>query len=224
MFEPSRRVGLICCGLIGLTSAAEGESIQESLARGRTLAIEGRLDDALLVFQKALEVSLKPAEAAYSLAVVHEKRGEANEAIAAYRKAIHFQAKIPDAHFYLGALLDKVGDKASSTTALREARDLTDDHDHRHANYWLAAVLEDLGNRADAFAAYKDTYSIAHRFEPWNMISHSDLDEAMHKFRSALGIRLNIVDIANRVGLMLSRKGYYTRAVLEFHTALHEDG
>jgi len=150
-------------------------------------------------------------------------RKELKEAIAAYRKAICLQDNNPDAHFYLGVLLDMVGDKDSSAMAMRKARDLTEENDHRHANYWLSAILEDLGDRSAAFDAYKDTYNIAHRFEPWSMISHSDLDQAMHQLRSALELRLDIVDVANRVGLMLSRKGYYTRAVLEFHTALHED-
>lgn len=188
---------------------------------GHALAMDGYLDDTIIALNKLMKSSLDKRRVNYALAVIHEQRGDIDAAIAAYRETL--ERGIADAYFYLGVLLGKKAEKNSSATSLKQARDLVEDLEHGDANYWLAAVLEDLGESAAALSAYKNIYQDAHRFSPGLRYGHSKLGDEMKQSRSALGARLNIIDIANRVGLMLSSRGYHARAVLELKTALHQD-
>jgi tetratricopeptide (TPR) repeat protein len=74
---------------------------------------EGRLNDGLAVFEKALTADPSFFMAAYNQGVVLARLGRDREAVAAFRAAIRIRPDFVMGHYGLGILLHKTGDPAA---------------------------------------------------------------------------------------------------------------
>ncbi len=73
--------------------------------QGLALAAQGRLDEALAEFQKALQIKPDYAEAYLNLGNALVRRGRVDEAIALFRKALEIKPNYAEAHNDLGMVL-----------------------------------------------------------------------------------------------------------------------
>jgi tetratricopeptide (TPR) repeat protein len=103
--------------------ARSGESgkADDSNGAGVRLMAEGRLDEALAAFRRALQDNPSFALAAYNIGVVLAHKGALQEAAEAFRTAIHLRPGLAAAHFALGLVLRAMGDPAADEE-LRNAR------------------------------------------------------------------------------------------------------
>ena len=84
-----------------------------SNSAGIRLMAEGRLDDALAAFRRALEDNPRFALAAYNMGVVLAHKAALPEAAEAFRTAIRLRPGFSAAHFGLGLVLKASGDRAA---------------------------------------------------------------------------------------------------------------
>jgi Flp pilus assembly protein TadD len=96
---------------------------------GVTLAQQGRWDDAVATYRKAISLPIYPTpEVAYAnLGWAYLNLGKPREAEESYRAAIQLQPKFPEAYYFLGVVLDRQGRKDEARVAFRRARDLDPD-------------------------------------------------------------------------------------------------
>jgi tetratricopeptide (TPR) repeat protein len=101
--------------------SAESGKADDSNSAGIRLMAEGRLDEALAAFRRALQDNPSFALAAYNIGVVLAHKGALQEAAEAFRTAIHLRPGLGAAHFALGLVLQAMGDPAANEE-LRNAR------------------------------------------------------------------------------------------------------
>ncbi len=101
--------------------SSESGKGDDSNSAGIRLMAEGRLDEALAAFRRALEDNPSFALAAYNMGVVLAHKAELQEAAEAFRTAIRLRPGLGAAHFALGVVLQAMGDPAADEE-LRSAR------------------------------------------------------------------------------------------------------
>lgn len=93
---------------------------------GVTLAQEGKWDEAVVVYRKAISLPTYPTpEVAYAnLGWAYLNLEKPREAEESYRAAIQLQPKFPQAYYFLGIVLERQGRREEAKAAFRAARDL----------------------------------------------------------------------------------------------------
>jgi predicted TPR repeat methyltransferase len=94
-------------------------------AWAKSLSRQGRLDDAIACFRRAVDFHPDNAKAHFFLGHILQKAGRLDEASAAYREATRLRPDTPEWHFKLAALS---GDGSASTAPAQYIRDLFDEY------------------------------------------------------------------------------------------------
>lgn len=95
---------------------------------GNSELAAGRLDEAILNYQRAILLEPTLAEAHHNLGVALRKQGRLPEALMAFEAAIRAEPILPDAHFNRGVTLRRLGRDAEAEEALRRALELRPDY------------------------------------------------------------------------------------------------
>jgi Flp pilus assembly protein TadD len=88
---------------------------------GNALLQKGRVDEAIVHFQKAVEIEPDAAVAHYCLAIALVRKGRLDEAITHYQKAVKIQPSFVDAHINLGNALQQTGRVEEAITEYQKA-------------------------------------------------------------------------------------------------------
>jgi tetratricopeptide (TPR) repeat protein len=115
----SAALSLLLLGAADLL-AASPEAIRRNNF-GADLVKQGKLEDALKDFQRAVEIDPDYAAAQLNLAYTYDRLGRADEAMAAYQKAIALEPGNGYAHNNLGTIYDKKGRYAEAVEAYAKA-------------------------------------------------------------------------------------------------------
>src|SRR5262249_49876118 len=91
---------------------------------GGALGKAGRHPEAVSVFQKAVMLHPKPAEAHYGLGLALGEQGMYREAIDCFRKALECKPDFSSAHACLGFALQQVGEFGEALAELQRWHDL----------------------------------------------------------------------------------------------------
>jgi Flp pilus assembly protein TadD len=122
-------------------------------ALGVALADQGRLDDAIAHYRRAIE--LAPAEALPYKNLGNALRragGHRSEALQAYRKAVALQPGYAYAHNGLGNALKEEGDLDAAVAAYRKAIEI--DPKYARPHFGVGVALYERGDRDGALAEY----------------------------------------------------------------------
>jgi len=96
--------------LLGMgTLHAESEEAMELNREGAKLIEQGKMEEALEAFQKAVELDSNDAVARLNLAYTYDRQGRTEEAIVEYQRAIELSPSNLLAYNNLGVLYDKMG-------------------------------------------------------------------------------------------------------------------
>ena len=110
--------------------AAKDDKVKQAMERasrdyvqsGLILATEGRYEQAVKSFQKALEQDPQNAEALSLLGSTYAKVGKYREAEEALRKAVALKPGYTEGYYFLGLFLQDQGKKQEADEAFRKAR------------------------------------------------------------------------------------------------------
>src|SRR5262249_8932185 len=106
---------------------------------GNALSRQGKVDEAIAAYRKAIENDPKLAGAHYNLGTALGRQGKLGEAIAEFRKAIELDPKSALAHCNLGIALSMRGNRDEALAELRKAVELDPKLHQAHGN--LALLL-----------------------------------------------------------------------------------
>jgi tetratricopeptide (TPR) repeat protein len=100
---------------------------------------QGKLDEAVACYRRALELKPDYNEARNNLAVALKEQGKLDESLACYRRAIELKPDYTEAHDNLGIALEEIGDLRGAEDCFRAA--LRQNPRFAFAHYKLAALL-----------------------------------------------------------------------------------
>jgi Tfp pilus assembly protein PilF len=148
------------------------------------LSIQGKLDEAIAEYRKAIEIDPKYAPAHTNLGITLTGQGKLDEAMAELLKAVEVDPKLATAHNALGSALSKQGKLDEAVAEYRKAIELDPTHASR-AHYNLGNVLWKQGKLGEASAAYRKALAL----EPDHAQAHCNLGLVLMQqgeFRQAL--------------------------------------
>jgi protein O-GlcNAc transferase len=98
------------------------------------LAVKGRLQDAVSLLRRAVELHPRLVAAHCNLGVVHGALGQIYEAAASYRRALEIEPDLADTHYQLGNALLRGGLLDEAIASFRSALALTPEHHPHHSD------------------------------------------------------------------------------------------
>ena len=102
---------------------------------------QGKLDEAIACYRRALELKPDYAEAHNNLGNALKDQGKLDEAVACYRRALELKPDYAEAHNNLGIALKDQGKLDEAVACYRRALELKPDYAEAHLNLSLSSLL-----------------------------------------------------------------------------------
>jgi tetratricopeptide (TPR) repeat protein len=194
---------------------------------GSALQAEGRLDDAVDHYHRAIALAPEFPAAYNNLATTLRAKGQLADALATYQQALRLRAEYPEAHYNLANALMDAGKPAEAAEHFRIALQTMPASVDVHNNLGIALIGE--GKRDEAIAEFR----AALRVDPDSAKAHRNLgdllgsahqyDEAIAHYRRA--VQLDPADAAAHYdfGSLLLEADRLDDAIAEFRAALKAD-
>ena len=191
---------------------------------GTALLQMGRIDEAAIHFQKALEIQPNYAEARNNLGNVFFQKGRVDEAVAHYQKALEINPKLALAQYNLGVAFLQSGWVPEAVGHFQGALEIEPDFAKAHYNLGIAFVQ--LGRVSEALVHYKKALEINRNYAEaeYNLgialLQIGRLNEAVSHYNKALIINPNYVEAHNNLGTALVQLGRVSDALAHFQRAM----
>jgi tetratricopeptide (TPR) repeat protein len=161
---------------------------------GRVLQLQGRLDEAIAEYQRAISINPGSASAHNNLGIAFSQQGKRQQAAAEYRLALDRDPKSGSARNNLGVALYNQGKPDDAIVQLRRAIEI-------NPNFW-ALPHSNLGDA---------------------LFAQGKIDEAGAEYRRAAEVEPNDANAHNKLGIFLGREGKTDDAIVEFRRAIEID-
>jgi tetratricopeptide (TPR) repeat protein len=190
----------------------------------------GKLDEAISLLNKTLELKPDSAEAYNNLGSAYTRmKGRTEDAAAEFQRALQLRPKFPEAEDNLGSALSKLGKTDEAIAHFHASIAINPDYAPAHNN--LGAVLSKLpGRNADAMAEFQialelDPNSADARNNMANTLANTPggLDEAIAQYRTAIEADPKSAKAQSNLGASLSQAGRYPEAVEHLEAAIKLD-
>ena len=192
---------------------------------GIALRAEGRRQEAIALYEKALSVRPDFAEAHNDLGVALAEEGRLQEAFAQYEHAIRIEPDFADAYNNEGNLLLGAGHLREATNRFAQALRINPDFPEAHNGMGNALVR--AGRVDAAIAQYEEALHINPDFPEAQsnlgaaLASSGRLAEAIQHYEQVLLLRPDFADAHNNLGVALARSGRIQEAMAQYRLALH---
>lgn len=123
--------------------------------QGNYLQLVGKHQEAIISYQKAIEIDQGYAAAYNNMGTALKSLGKNQSAIESYRKAIELNSKDPSPYYNLGNVLRGIKKNKQAIEAYQKAIELDPQHAAAIGN--LGNSLADLGMEKEAIEAYKES-------------------------------------------------------------------
>jgi tetratricopeptide (TPR) repeat protein len=179
------------------SEAAESEQLKQAKL-GKSLLDEGKADEAIAAFNKALEADPNLAAAHYYIAVAYEKKDQNEEAQKHLEEAIRLKPDLGQGYLMLGDLHMAARKFDLAAEALMKASELMPEE--YAAFYNLGVAYSNSGKYVEAEAAYrkaaliKPDEPIAHYQLGMSLLGQSKNAEAKAEFQKYLELNPNAAD------------------------------
>ena len=202
---------------------------------GNALLKKGSVNEAIVHFQRALQIKPDYVKAYNNLGNALFKKGNVDEAIAQFQKALQIKPEDAEIHKNLAVALAKAHGNYANTLVqmgrddeaiveFRKALELFPDFaDARHD---LAVILLHKGQVDEAIAQFREIWKqypdeAMASFDLGNAyFQKGQMDEAVAFYQRALQIKPDDVSALNNLGMALLTKGMVDEAVVQFRGAL----
>ncbi len=131
---------------------------------GAALTVQGKLEEAIVHYSKALSIKPNYAEAYNKLGLALAAQGKLNEAVANYSKALSIKPDYAKAHNNLGLALAKQGKMEEASSHFSKALSIEPNYAEAHNNIGL--VLADQGKIKEAIGHFSEALRIKPNLMP----------------------------------------------------------
>ncbi|GET40205.1 DUF5672 family protein [Microseira wollei] len=203
------------------------ESATELYNRGLAVKKQGKLDDAIACYQKAIQLQPNYAPPYNSLGIVYREKGQLDRAIESYQKAIECQENYVQAYNNLGNALRDEGKLDDAIASYQQALKLDPDYINAHFN--LGNALQQQGKFAQAIECfqqviqrqpnYVDAYSsLGHAYK-----AQENLEAAINCYQKAIQLQPDSATAHSNLGIALQAQGNLPEASQSYQRALQID-
>jgi tetratricopeptide (TPR) repeat protein len=191
---------------------------------GNALLHQGRVDEAVAHFQKAL--ALWPESATFHSALGNAlcQKGQVDEAIIQNQKALALQPKSADAYEYLGEALFQKGHVDEAIIQYQKALEIKPDFPEAHNN--LGGSLLQLGRVNEAITHFQRAVEIKPNFAEANnnigfsLLQIGQVNEAIPHFQRAVEIKPDFAEAHYNLGDSLLQLGRVDEAIVHYRKVI----
>ncbi len=146
--------------------------------KGNTLAVAGKLSEAVASYEQALQVEPNYAVAWVNLGIIQRKQGNLDEAIGCYRRACALKPNLFDAYYSLSNAWAEKGEIAQAISCCIQALEIKPDFEPAYLN--LQYLLLQQGKIESAFpcALHILPVEVLQEFypEPFQVVDNDDIE------------------------------------------------
>jgi len=209
--------------VFNLLISVETHAEIDYLAGNSSLSL-GRVDEAMIQYQKALALWPECANAHCGLGSALLQKGQMDDAMAQYQKALEITPNFPEAHNNLAYCFLKTG--RMDDAILQFQKDLEMNPNFAEARNNLAYCFLQTGRVNEAIVQYQKAIEL----QPQSATFHSDLgnaffqkgniDGAITQYQEALALQPQSADVCKRLGDALFKAGRMNEAIIQYQKAL----
>jgi tetratricopeptide (TPR) repeat protein len=195
---------------------------------GTALQSNGRFDEAIAHYRRAIALRADYAPAYNNLASTLKSKGQLSDAVAAYRQALRVQPEYPEAEYNLANALVEAGRRDEAIAHYQRAsQSLPGAAADVHNNLGIALMAE--GKAADAVAEFRQAAqadpqsATAHRNLGDALVTMGERVEGLEHLRRAVALQPNDAALRYDLGSALLEAGSLVDAITELHEALRLD-
>jgi tetratricopeptide (TPR) repeat protein len=191
------------------------------LSVANELAGQGKLDEAIAQYRKALELQPDLAPAHVSLGTALARSGQLDSAIAQYEKALEINPDFAEAHNNLGNALVRRGRIDQAIAHYQAALEIKPDYADAHYN--LANTLLGRGQADSAIVHYQKAIEINPRYVEAHtdlgtvLALHGQLDSAIDHYQQALKIKPDYALARKNLAAVLSQREKILKSPADLH-------
>jgi protein O-GlcNAc transferase len=194
------------------------------LSIGESLQKEGKLDEAITSYQKAIKLNPHLTVAYNSLGNAFQDKGQLDEAIACYQKALELNPNFTGVYYNLGDALQDKGQLDEAITCYQRAIELDPNFAYAYNN--LAIALKNKGQIEEAIICCKKAigidptlvnavYNLGNAFkDKWQ------LDEAITCYQKALQHDPNHIGAYTNLGSVFQSRGQFDKGEMYYRHAM----
>ncbi len=191
---------------------------------GYDLRQKGKVDEAVVHFQKALEIKPDYAEAHINLGDALLQKGNVDEAVVHFQKALEIMPDYAEAHNNLGNALFQKGKVDEAIAHYQMALQIIPNFAKAHIS--LGNALFQKGKVDEAITHYqtalqiKPDFAEAHNILGNALLKMGKVDEAITQYQQALQIKPDYAEARINLGNALLQSGEVDKAVAQYQQAL----
>jgi tetratricopeptide (TPR) repeat protein len=184
----------------------------------------GRIDDAILHYQRALQINPYYLETYNTLGALYQNHGRIDEAIKQYRAVLKLNSDFPDVYYNLGLAYQSKGLIDRSMEQYELALKLKPDH--VKARYNLGNIYQSRGLSDEAIEQYKKVIKLDPLyFEAVSNLAVSymtkgSLDEAILYAKKAININPSHPMLYYNLGKFYQMKGLMDKAIEQYRISI----
>jgi tetratricopeptide (TPR) repeat protein len=205
-------------------AAAVTEKALDHLNRGKDLYAEGKLDEAVAEFDKALAINGELSEAFLYRGIAYGTKGDHDRAMADFSQALRINPDYASAYYNRGVAYYHKGDLDKAISDYTQALRINPDSAKAYNNRGVAYA--DKGDYDRAIADYAQALRITpNDAEAYNNRgiaygNKGDMDKAIVDFTQAIRINPEYAEAYNNRGFAYDNKGDLNRAIADYEAAL----
>ena len=183
----------------------------------------GDLDDALILYKKAIDTKPDYAKAYYNLAGTLQDMSEFEDSIENYKKSIEIEPNFAEAHNNLGNVYRELGELEEAVNSYQKA--IVINNNYVEAIFSLGVVLKSLNSR-DAIDCFikaieiKSDFAEAHNNLGIAYKDRGQIEDAIKSYKKALDINSNYLEAHNNLGNAYRNLGKLKEASLSYQKAI----
>jgi tetratricopeptide (TPR) repeat protein len=209
--------------VFNLLASVEAHATANCFA-GDTLLAQGRVDEALEHFQRALALWPESPTSHCRFGNALSQKGLKEEAIIQYQKALEIEPDSAEAHNNLGCALFQKGRANEAITHFQKALEIKPDSADTHNN--LGCTLFQNGRVDEAIAHFQNALEIkpgfaeAHYNLGYARFQKGQVNEAVIEIQRALEIKPDYAEAHNTLGDGLLKLGRVDEAIVHYQKAI----
>ncbi|MBF0358328.1 MAG: tetratricopeptide repeat protein [Magnetococcales bacterium] len=202
----------------------ETDSAEDALKQAINCHQSGRLNEAVVNYQKAIYLEADYPQAHCNYGVCLKELGRFDEAVASYQRAIAIADDYADAHYNLANIMRDLGRFDEAVASYQRTIAIADDYADAHYN--LANIYMDQERLDDAVLSYQKALTIKPDYAKaysnlGNTFKKQDkLAEATICYQKAISIQADFVEAHSNLGNILQDQGKIAQGVASHKKAL----
>ncbi len=191
---------------------------------GTVLEKQGKLDEAVELYQQALRVQPDFIQAHFYLANTFTKQGKLDEAVELYQQALRIQPDFIQAHFYLANTFTKQDKFDQAVESYQKVLKLQPDFTQAH--FFLANAFKKQGKLDLAVEScqkvlkLKPDFTQAHFFLANLLKQQGKFQQSFESYQQVLKLKPDFAEAYNNLGNLLKQQGKLQEAVESYQQVL----